>query len=119
MWLWIAFAPHTRQIVAYALGDRTEATARQLWDRLPPSYREAALYTDDWERYGAVIPGTQHRPCRTSAGRTVHVERWNNSLRQRLARYTRKTLVFSKSIQTHEACLRLFLHQYNLDRIIL
>ncbi|WP_396661866.1 IS1 family transposase [Methylocaldum szegediense] len=35
MWLWIAFAPHTRQIVAYALGDRTEATARQLWDRLP------------------------------------------------------------------------------------
>jgi IS1 family transposase len=66
-----------------------------------------------------VIPVTQHRPYRQSAGRPVHVERWNKTLRQRLARYTRKTLAFSKSIQMHEACIRLFLHQYNLDRIIL
>jgi IS1 family transposase len=105
--------------VAYALGDRTEATARQLWDRVPASYREARVYTDGWEPYGAVIPVNQHRPCQKSAGRTVHVERWNNTLRQRLARYTRKTLAFSKSIQMHEASIRLFLHHYNLDRIIL
>jgi IS1 family transposase len=77
------------------------------------------VYTDGWEPYAAVIPANQHRPCRKSAGRTVHVERWNNTLRQRLARYTRKTLAFSKSIQMHEASIRLFLHHYNLDRIIL
>ncbi|CAI8966632.1 IS1 family transposase [Methylocaldum szegediense] len=29
MWLWIAFSSHARRIVAYALGDRTETTARQ------------------------------------------------------------------------------------------
>ena len=30
VWLWIAFAPHARQVVAYALGDRTEGTAFRL-----------------------------------------------------------------------------------------
>ncbi|CAI8854130.1 IS1 family transposase [Methylocaldum szegediense] len=115
----IAFAPHTRQIVAYALGDRTEATARQLWDRVPAGCREAEVYTDGWEPYAAVIPVNQRQPRRKSAGRTVHVERWNNTLLQRLARYTRKTLGFSQSIQMHEASIRLFLHRYDLHYILL
>lgn len=63
------------------LGDRTEATARQRWNRLPTRYREAQVYTDSWEPYAAVMPVNQHRRCRKSAGRTVHVERWNNTLR--------------------------------------
>jgi hypothetical protein len=52
-------------------------------------------------------------------GETAHVERWNNTLRQRLARFVRKTLSFSKSGILHEACLRLFLHRYNLDRALM
>jgi len=31
-------------------------------------------------------------------GETVHVERWNNTLRQRLARFVRMMLSFSKSV---------------------
>jgi len=42
-----------------------------------------------------------------------------NTLRQRLARFVRLTLSFSKSVVMHEACLLLFLHRYNLDRAIL
>lgn len=38
----------------------------------------------------------------------------DNTLRQRLARFVRKTLSFSKSLFMHDACLRLFLHRYNL-----
>ena len=52
-------------------------------------------------------------------GETAHVERWNNTLRQRLARFVRMTLSFSKSVVMHEACLLLFLHRYNVDRPIL
>jgi 1-aminocyclopropane-1-carboxylate deaminase/D-cysteine desulfhydrase-like pyridoxal-dependent ACC family enzyme len=52
-------------------------------------------------------------------GETAHVERWNNTLRQRLVRFVRMTLSFSKSEIMHEACLLLFLHRYNLDRAIL
>ncbi|HZS03761.1 MAG TPA: IS1 family transposase, partial [Blastocatellia bacterium] len=37
------------------------------------------------------------------------------TLRQRLARFVRQTLSFSKSDVMHEICLRLFLHRYNLS----
>jgi len=34
-------------------------------------------------------------------------------LRQRLARFVRRTLSFSKCDEMHEICLLLFLHQHN------
>ena len=52
-------------------------------------------------------------------GETAHVERWYNRLRQRMVRFVRMTLSFSKSEVIHEACLLLFLQRYNLDRAIL
>ncbi|MBA2244786.1 MAG: IS1 family transposase [Gemmatimonadetes bacterium] len=51
-----------------------------------------------------------------SSGRTNHVERWNLTLRQRLGRFVRRTLSFSKSDHMHEISLRLFLHEYNRSR---
>ncbi|CAI8720212.1 hypothetical protein [Methylocaldum szegediense] len=56
---------------ALRISERTEATARQLWNRLSASYREAQVYTDGWEPYAAVIPMNPHRPCPKSAGRTL------------------------------------------------
>jgi insertion element IS1 protein InsB len=47
------------------------------------------------------------------------VERWNNTLRQHLARFVRMTLSFSKSVLMQDACLLLFLHRYNRERAIL
>jgi len=47
------------------------------------------------------------------------VERWNNTMRQRLARFVRMTLSFSKSVVMHEACLLLFLPRSNTERAIL
>ena len=58
----------------------------------------------------------QHSAVGKETGETAHVERWNNTLRQRLARFVRKTLSFSKSLFMHDACLNLFLHRYNLER---
>ena len=49
-------------------------------------------------------------------GKRRVLERWNHPLRQRLARFVRKTLSFSKSFVMHDACLKLFLHRYNLER---
>ncbi len=46
-------------------------------------------------------------------GQASHIERFNGALRQRLVRFVRKTLSFSKSEVMHEACLRLFLHHCN------
>lgn len=63
-----------------------------------------------------MIPEEQHRAVGKDTGETAHVERWNNTLRQRLARFVRKTLSFSKSPMMHDVCLKLFLHRYNHSR---
>jgi insertion element IS1 protein InsB len=116
-WIWIALCRATRQVVAYAQGDRSEATCRLLWSRVPDAYRAGHCYTDFWAAYANVVPQAQHTAGDKGSGLTAHVERWNNTLRQRLARFVRQTLSFSKSDAMHEICLRLFLHRYNLSLI--
>jgi insertion element IS1 protein InsB len=117
-WIWVAQCRGTRQVVAYAIGNRGQASCRLLWERIPESYRRGVLYSDFWESYQRVLPEDRHRAVGKSEGQTSHVERWNNTLRQRLARFVRKTLSFSKSEEMHEVCLKLFLHRYNADVIL-
>ncbi len=115
-WIWVALCRRTRQVVAYAIGDRSKATCRKLWEAIPEAYRSAHCYSDFWKAYVAVIPAEQHSRVGLRSGLTAHVERFNNTLRQRLARLVRQTLSFSKSVGMHEACLQLFFHRYNLAR---
>jgi insertion element IS1 protein InsB len=116
-WIWLALVRVTRQVVAVAVGPRTEATARRLWDAIPNHYRGGRCYTDFLQQYMAVVPFGQHRPVGKESGFTAHIERFNNTLRQRLARLVRKTLSFSKSLLMLEASLLLFLWRYNLDQV--
>ncbi len=114
-WIWLAQCRRTRQIVAYAVGDRSEQTCRLLWERVPKSYKKALLYTDFWDAYQKVLPDEQHEATGKGAGQTCHIERFNNILRQRLGRFVRKSLSFSKCDVMHELCLRLFLHEHNTN----
>ncbi len=112
-WIWIALCRQTRQVVAFVIGDRSAATCQRLWKQIPAAFRQAHCFSDFWEAYQLVIPPEQHTAGGKESGETAHVERWNNTLRQRLARFVRKTLSFSKSDVMHEICLFLFLHRYN------
>lgn len=114
-WLWIALCRRTRQIVAYYVGDRSDESCRQLWARVPQRYKQGHTYSDFWGAYQRVIDTGKHHSVGKKTGQTAHVERWNNTLRQRLARFVRKTLSFSKSERMHELVLKLFVHRYNLD----
>jgi insertion element IS1 protein InsB len=114
-WIWIALCRQTRQVVAFVVGDRSQKTCRRLWQAIPEQYRHAHCYTDFWEAYSKVLPDAQHTAVGKESGETAHVERWNLTLRQRLARFVRRTLSFSKSEKMHEACLRLFIHRYNYN----
>jgi IS1 family transposase len=38
-WVWIALARHTRQVLAYVIGDRGERTCRRLWEDSPKLQR--------------------------------------------------------------------------------
>ena len=100
-------------LVDYYIGDRSEENCRELWERVPEAYRGGHCYSDFWKAYQEVIPTEQHMAAGKERAETAHVERWNNTLRQRLSRFVRKSLSFSKSDRMHEICLRLFLHRYN------
>jgi len=102
-WIWIALCRQTRQVVAYAVGDRSKKTCQRLWEAIPEGYRQGHCFTDFWAAYTAVIPKEQHTAVGKEMGETAHVERWNNTLRQRLARFVRMTLSFSKSVIMYEA----------------
>ena len=101
--------------MAFVLGARDEITCQKLWRAIPQVYQQGTCYTDFWSAYQAVIPDEQHEAVGKETGETAHVERFNNTLRQRLARFVRKTLSFSKSQLMHEICLRLFIWRYNMD----
>ena len=95
-------------------GDRSEFTARCLWDALPDEYRAAAVvFSDFWAAYAAVVPESQHVACGKGDGMTCHVERFWCTVRQRCARFVRKTLSFSKCHWNHTGSLWYFIHHYN------
>ena len=117
VWVWLALCRDTRQVVAFVMGDRSRATCERLWQAIPESYKKkATCYSDFWEAYREVIPEEHHEAAGKEQGETSHVERWINTLRQRLSRFVRKALSFSKSHQMHRCCLKLFICRYNLER---
>lgn len=113
-WLWTVLCRRTRQIVAYALGDHSAATCQGLWEQLPPDYRACYSYSDFWRAYQAVLPSDQNQAVGKETGETAHQERWGNTLRQWLDRYTRKTLSFSKSRSWHKHFTHWFIIEHNL-----
>ena len=115
-WIWVALCRRTRQIVSYFVGDRSEASCQAFWDLVPLDYRcRCWSFSDFWETYATVICTGRHRMVGKEEGETNHVERWNNTLRQRIPRFIRKTLSFSKSEEMHELYLKLFIYNYNLS----
>jgi IS1 family transposase len=61
-WVWIAIDVKTREIIGLSIGNRSQTSARALWDSLPPVYRQGAVgYTDFWEAYQGVLPSKRHR----------------------------------------------------------
>jgi IS1 family transposase len=113
-WVWLAMDADTREIVGVYIGARSRQSAKRLWQSLPPVYRQDAIcYTDFWEAYEQVIPGKQHRPVGKETGKTSYIERFNNTLRQRIGRLVRKTLSFSKKLSNHIGAVWYFVHHYN------
>ena len=116
-WLWTVICHRTRQIVAYAIGDRGEKTCRKLWKRIPETNRRCHSVSDFWDAYQKVFPEETHQSVGKESGQTNHMQRWYNTLRQSNARFVRKTLSFSKSDPMHEIVTRLFIVRHNLSLV--
>jgi insertion element IS1 protein InsB len=117
-WIWIAMDAKTRQIIAFHVGDRSRDSAKQLWANIPIEYREQAIFhTDQYEAYQGVIPPAQHKATTKHARKTNHIERFNNTWRQRVSRLVRETLSFSKKLANHIGAIRYFICHYNLTKV--
>jgi len=113
-WIWLAIDRDTREIVGCHVGDRSRQSARKLWATLPGIYRQCAVcYTDFCESYEKVIPSKRHRAVGKESGQTNHIERLNNTFRQRISRLVRKNLAFSKKLDNHIGAIWYFIHDYN------
>jgi insertion element IS1 protein InsB len=116
-WMWIAMDAKTRQVIAFHVGDRSRKSAKRLWAKIPLVYRHhAAFYTDQYVVYEGVIPTAQHQAISKLARKTNHIERFNNTLRQRVSRMVREALSFSKKLANHIGAIKLFICHDNLTR---
>ena len=116
-WIWIAMDAKTRQVIAFHVGDRSRRSAKRLWTKIPQAYRQhATFYTDQYVVYEGVIPAAQHKAISKLARQTNHIERFNNTLRQRVSRLVREALSFSKTLANHIGAIKLFICHYNLMR---
>ncbi len=113
-WIWLAMDKKTREIVGVYIGDRSKESAQKLWDSLPAVYRQCAVcYTDFWVSYYEVLPKKRHKAVGKESGQTNHIERFNNTMRQRISRLVRKSLSFSKKLENHIGAIWYFIHHYN------
>lgn len=116
-WVWLAIDVETREIVGCQIGDRSGESAKALWQSLPAVYRQCAVcYSDFWVSYPVALPSKRHRAVGKETGLTSYIERFNNTLRQRVSRLVRKTLSFSKDVNNHIAAIWNFIHHYNEQR---
>ena len=114
-WIWIAMDATTRQIIAFHVGDRSHDSGKALWADVPLVYREhATFHTEQYAVYQGVIPAAQHRAITKHARKTNHIERFNNTLRQRVSRLVREALSFSKQLTHHIGAIKYFMCRYNL-----
>jgi insertion element IS1 protein InsB len=114
--LWIVQCRRTRQVLSFFVGDGSMESCRRLWRKLPSEYVRCHSFSDGWRAYHCV-PSATHQLVGKDTGETAHIERLNNTLRQRVSRLVRKTLSFSKQEYMLNLHLKLFFYHYNLERL--
>ena len=107
--VWLALCRRTRQIGAVFVGDRREASGHPWWERLPEADRRGRTCSDFGDADPKVFAPGQYQSVGTDSAETNQVARGNTTLRQRLARFVRKTRSFSKSDFYHELVWRLLI----------
>jgi insertion element IS1 protein InsB len=114
-WCWMAMETKTRQIMAFHVGDRRRKRAEQLWTKIPVADRElGTCFTDRYEAYKGVMPAAPHKAIHKLALKTNHLDRVNDTLRQRVSHLVRDTLACSKHLAHHSGAIRFFIGEDNL-----
>ncbi len=113
---WIVQSRRTRQILSFFIGAGSMDSCKRLWRKLPYEYLRCRSFSDGWRAYNC-LPSATHQLVGKETGETAHLERLNNTLRQRISRLVRKALSFSKKEYMLNLHFKLFAVHYNLECI--
>ncbi|WP_187652362.1 IS1 family transposase [Xenorhabdus sp. TS4] len=105
-WLWYAWEPRLKRVVAHVFGDRSTATLRKLLELLSP-FNVRFYCTDDYAPYNR-LPEEKHI---VGKHYTQRIERTNLTLRTRLKRLNRRTIGYSKSEEMHDKVIGTFIER--------
>ena len=112
-WIWVAYDPVHRLVVAHFIGGRGKKAAKKFWEKIPLVLRGCYFETDDWEAYKRIISKEKHK---VGKDLTYYIEGFNATIRARVSRLVRKTLSFSKKDKWHNLAIAWFFWQFNLER---
>lgn len=112
-WIWVAYDPIHRLVVAYHIDKRGKEAALKFWNKIPIALRDCYFETDDWKAYESIIPPNRHK---VGKDLTYYIEGFNATIRARCSRLVRKTLSFSKLDKWHNLAIGWFFRQFNLER---
>ena len=113
-WIWVAYDPLMRLVVAYHIGGRGKRDAKKFWKKIPIELHDCDFETDHWEAYKSIIPAEQHK---TGKDLAYYIEGFNATIRARVSRLVRKTLSFSKLDKWHNLAIGWFFWQFNQERL--
>jgi insertion element IS1 protein InsB len=116
VWTWTAVERGSGRVIGLAIGERSVATCRALWQSLPADYRKRGIfYTDEYDIYRKVLPPTRHRPAPAKTGNLSWCDSLHAILRQRCANLVRKTRSFSRDLHLHATRIRLVIDLRNAE----
>ncbi len=108
-WTWLAFDRKRKQVTAFVNGRRTDHNCATLLKKLADS-RVQRFHTDKWESYLKLLPEKKHAIGKEG---TRNIERHNLNFRTHVKRLQRRTICFSKSVEMHDAVIRLYVQHSN------
>ena len=109
LWLLKAYDRASRKTIAWVTGRRDIATMRRLYSKLK-HLKNRRFYTDDWDAFAAVLPKERHFIGKQY---TQAIESDNSNTRHHLGRFTRRTKVVSRSEESVNHAIKLWVHVQN------
>ena len=104
LWIWLAFCRDTGQLVDWQWGDRDQGTLNTLLERLK-AWTVRLYCTDCYICSEQGLPIGKHYQGKNE---TWRLEQINSRLRHWLARFRRRPLVISKSVEMVDLTIALF-----------
>lgn len=104
IWIWKAYCRHTGRLIDWESGDRDSLTLQKLLKRLS-QWKVLFYCTDHWETYRKLIPSSQ---LFQGKDKTVAIEKNNGRQRHWIARFRRRSIVVTKSLEMLNPHIALF-----------